>query len=142
MQAAAQLATAALDQSYVDVLAPHDGVVTKVDQLQVGDYVNAGSPVFSLVSPHIWIEAEFKENQLEYMRPGQHAKVKLDSYPGHPLRRALSRRSAPAPGSSFSLLPPENATGNWVKVTQRVPVRLEFTPQARTCRWKPASAPR
>jgi membrane fusion protein (multidrug efflux system) len=128
MQAAAQLATAALNQSYVDVLAPHDGVVTKVDQLQVGDYINAGSPVFSLVSPHIWIEAEFKENQLEYMRPGQHAKVKIDSYPDTKFD-AVVEAISPGTGSSFSLLPPENATGNWVKVTQRVPVRLEFTPR-------------
>jgi membrane fusion protein (multidrug efflux system) len=128
MQAAAQLATAALNQSYVDVIAPHDGVVTKVDQLQVGDYINAGAPVFSLVSPHIWIEAEFKENQLEYMRPGQHAKVRIDSYPDTRFD-AVVEAISPGTGSSFSLLPPENATGNWVKVTQRVPVRLEFTPR-------------
>jgi membrane fusion protein, multidrug efflux system len=128
MQAAAQLATAGLNQSYIDVLAPQDGVVTKVDQLQVGDYITGGAPVFSLVSPHIWIEAEFKENQLEYMRPGQHAKVKIDAYPDTRFDAKVEAIS-PGTGSSFSLLPPENATGNWVKVTQRVPVRLEFTPR-------------
>ena len=128
MQAAAVLATASLNQTYVDILAPQDGVVTKVDQLQVGDYINAGAPVFSLVSPHIWIEAEFKENQLEYMRPGQHAKVKIDSYPDTRFD-AVVEAISPGTGSSFSLLPPENATGNWVKVTQRVPVRLEFKPR-------------
>jgi membrane fusion protein (multidrug efflux system) len=128
MQAAAELATAGLNQSYIDVLAPQDGVVTKVDQLQVGDYITAGAPVFSLVSPHIWIEAEFKENQLEYMRPGQHAKVKIDAYPDTRFDAKIEAIS-PGTGSSFSLLPPENATGNWVKVTQRVPVRLEFTPR-------------
>ena len=128
MQAAAQLATAGLNQTYVDVLAPQDGVVTKVDQLQIGDYITAGAPVFSLVSPHIWIEAEFKENQLEYMRPGQTAKVKIDAYPDTRFDAKVEAIS-PGTGSSFSLLPPENATGNWVKVTQRVPVRLEFTPR-------------
>ena len=128
MQAAAQLASAGLNQSYIDVLAPQDGVVTKVDQLQVGDYINAGSPVFALVSTHVWIEAEFKENQLEYMRPGQTAKVKIDAYPDTKFDAKVQAIS-PGTGSSFSLLPPENATGNWVKVTQRVPVRLEFTPR-------------
>ena len=102
--------------------------MTKVDQLQVGDYINAGAPVFSLVSTHVWIEAEFKENQLEYMRAGQHAKVKIDAYPDTRFDATVQAIS-PGTGSSFSLLPPENATGNWVKVTQRVPVRLEFTPR-------------
>ena len=128
MQAAAQVATAGLNQSYIDVLAPQDGVVTKVDQLQTGDYITAGAPVFALVSTHIWIEAEFKENQLEYMRPGQTAKVKIDAYPDTKFDARVEAIS-PGTGASFSLLPPENATGNWVKVTQRVPVRLEFTPR-------------
>ena len=127
-QAAAQVASAGLNQSYIDVVASQDGVVTKVDQLQVGDYINAGSPVFSLVSNHIWLEAEFKENQLEYMRPGQHAKVKIDAYPDVRFD-AVVQAISPGTGSSFSLLPAENATGNWVKVTQRVPVLLEFTPR-------------
>jgi membrane fusion protein (multidrug efflux system) len=127
-QAAAQVAQAGLNQSYIDVVAPQDGVVTKVDQLQVGDYINAGAPVFSLVSSHIWLEAEFKENQLEYMRPGQHAKVKIDAYPDVRFD-AVVQAVSPGTGSSFSLLPAENATGNWVKVTQRVPVLLEFTPR-------------
>jgi membrane fusion protein (multidrug efflux system) len=127
-QAAAAVAVAGLNQSYIDVVAPQDGVVTKVDQLQVGDYITAGAPVFSLVSNAIWIEAEFKENQLEYMRPGQTAKVKIDAYPDVRFDAKVGAIS-PGTGSSFSLLPPENATGNWVKVTQRVPVRLEFAPR-------------
>ena len=127
-QAAAQVSTAGLNQSYIDVVASQDGVVTKVDQLQVGDYVNGGAPVFQLVSSHIWLEAEFKENQLEYMRPGESAKVKIDAYPDTRFDAKIEAIS-PGTGSSFSLLPPENATGNWVKVTQRVPVRLEFTPR-------------
>lgn len=124
-QARARVEAAGLNRSFVDVVAHQDGVVTKVDQLQVGDYVNASTPVFSLVSPNIWIEANFKENQLEYMRPGQTASVKIDAYPDRRFKARVESIS-PGTGSSFSLLPPENATGNWVKVTQRVPVRLAF----------------
>jgi membrane fusion protein (multidrug efflux system) len=100
-------------------------VVTKVDQLQVGDYINAATPVFSLVSNRLWVEANFKENQLEYMRAGQTATIKIDAFP-HTTFKARVVAVSPGTGSSFSLLPPENATGNWVKVTQRVPVRVEF----------------
>ncbi|MDR3514154.1 MAG: HlyD family secretion protein [Caulobacteraceae bacterium] len=124
-QARAQVARAQLDQSYVEVVASQEGIVTKVDQLQVGDYINAGSPVFSLVSDRQWIDANFKENQLEYMRAGQKATVKIDAYPDRRFD-ALVEAITPGTGSSFSLLPAENATGNWVKVTQRVPVRIVF----------------
>jgi membrane fusion protein (multidrug efflux system) len=123
--AAARVANAALNQGYIDIVASQDGIVTKVDQLQVGDYVNASQPVFSLVSNRFWIEANFKENQLEYMRVGQTASLKLDAYPHERFEVRVSSIS-PGTGSSFSLLPAENATGNWVKVTQRVPVRLDF----------------
>jgi membrane fusion protein, multidrug efflux system len=123
--AAARVANAALNQGYVSILASQDGVATKVDQLQVGDYVNAAQPVFSLVSNRFWIEANFKENQLEYMRVGQPASLKLDAYPHERFKMRVSAIS-PGTGSAFALLPAENATGNWVKVTQRVPVRLDF----------------
>jgi membrane fusion protein (multidrug efflux system) len=122
---AARVATAALNQGYIDVYASQDGVVTKVDQLQVGDYVNAAQPVFELVSNHFWVDANFKENQLEYMRAGEPAQIKLDAYP-HARFCAHVSAISPGTGSAFSLLPAENATGNWVKVTQRVPVRLDF----------------
>lgn len=125
MQALARLGSAQVNRSYIDVVAPQDGVVTKVDQLQVGDYINAATPVFSLVSNRLWVEANFKENQLEYMRAGQAATVKIDAFP-HTVFKARVQAVSPGTGSSFSLLPPENATGNWVKVTQRVPVRVEF----------------
>jgi membrane fusion protein (multidrug efflux system) len=124
-QALARTFGAGLNRSYVDVLALQDGIVTKVDQLQVGDYVNASTPVFTLVSPRVWIDANFKENQLEYMRADQTATVKVDAYPDRHFKARVESIS-PGTGSSFSLLPPENATGNWVKVTQRVPVRLVF----------------
>jgi membrane fusion protein (multidrug efflux system) len=125
-QAQARLASAALNQSYLTIIAPQDGVVTKVDQLQVGSYINTAAPVFSLVSNRLWIDANFKENQLEYMRAGQAAKVKLDAYPDQRFEAKVEALT-PGTGSSFSLLPAENATGNWVKVTQRVPVRIVFT---------------
>jgi membrane fusion protein (multidrug efflux system) len=125
MQALARLGNAKLNQSYIDIVAPQDGVVTRVDQLQVGDYINAATPVFALVSNRLWVEANFKENQLEYMRAGQDASIKIDAFP-HTTFKAKVAAVSPGTGSSFSLLPPENATGNWVKVTQRVPVRVEF----------------
>jgi membrane fusion protein (multidrug efflux system) len=125
LQARAQLERASLDRSYVDVVAPQDGVVTKVDQLEVGDYVTAATPVFALVSTRLWVEANFKENQLEYMRPGQRVSLKIDAYPDRRFEGRV-RAVSPGTGSSFSTLPAENATGNWVKVTQRVPVTIDF----------------
>jgi len=126
MQALARLGNAKVNQSYVDIVAPQDGVVTKVDQLQVGDYINAATPVFQLVSNRLWVEANFKENQLEYMRAGQSASIKIDAYP-HTKFKAVVAAISPGTGSSFSLLPPENSSGNWVKVVQRLPVRLAIT---------------
>ncbi len=125
-QARAQLQSAEIIQSDTVIRAPQDGVVTKVSQLQVGSYVNAAQPVFSLITDDVWIDANFKEGDLAHMRPGQKATVKIDAHPGEALQAEVESIS-PGTGSSFSLLPPENATGNWVKVVQRVPVRLRFT---------------
>ncbi len=126
-QAQAALDRAQLDLSYTVVSAPTDGVVAKVEQLQVGDTVAASAPLFALVSTRdVWIEANFKEVQLARMRPGQSATVKLDRYPGRKFSATVTSVS-PSTGSQFSLLPPENATGNWVKVVQRVPVRLQLS---------------
>ncbi len=122
--AQAALDQANLNMSYATVTAPIDGVVTKVEQLQVGDYVNAAAPLFSLVSTSdIYVEGNFKETDLTYMRPGQAATFKIDAYDAREFRGIVSSIS-PGTGSSFSLLPPENASGNWVKVVQRVPVRI------------------
>jgi len=124
--AQARLDRAQLDLSYAQVLAPDDGIVTKVDDLQVGDYVNPGAAVFSLLSSrHVWIEANFRETGLTHLRPGQAATIDVDSYPDHPFKAHIVSMS-PGTGSDFSVLPPENATGNWVKVVQRLPVRLEL----------------
>jgi membrane fusion protein (multidrug efflux system) len=126
-EAQAALDRAKLNLSYTVIKAPIDGVVTKVEQLQVGDYIAASAPVFALVSTRdIWIEANFKEVQLAQMRTGQTATVKIDRYPGKQFSAQVASVS-PGTGSQFSLLPPENATGNWVKVVQRVPVRLHLT---------------
>jgi membrane fusion protein (multidrug efflux system) len=126
-QAQAALDRAQLNLSYTVISAPTDGVVAKVEQLQVGDTIAASAPVFALVSTgDVWIEANFKEVQLARMRPGQVATVKIDRYPGRTFSARVTSVS-PSTGSQFSLLPPENATGNWVKVVQRVPVRLQLT---------------
>jgi membrane fusion protein, multidrug efflux system len=125
-QAQAALDRARLDLSYTLVKAPADGIVTKVEQLQVGDYIAASAPVFALVSTHdVWVEANFKEAQLERMRPGQAATVEIDRIGGKRFSAKVASLS-PGTGSQFSMLPPENATGNWVKVVQRVPVRLQL----------------
>jgi membrane fusion protein (multidrug efflux system) len=124
--AKAQLDRARLDLSYATVRAPDDGIVTKVDDLQVGGFVNAGAPVFSLLSSRrIWIEANFRETGLTHMRPGQEATIDVDAYPDRTFRAHIVSMS-PGTGSDFAVLPPENATGNWVKVVQRLPVRLEL----------------
>jgi membrane fusion protein (multidrug efflux system) len=126
-QAQAALDRAQLNLSYTVISAPTDGVVAKVEQLQVGDTIAASAPVFALVSiGDVWIEANFKEVQLARMRPGQAATVKIDRYPGR-IFTARVVSVSPSTGSQFSLLPPENATGNWVKVVQRVPVRLQLS---------------
>ena len=126
-QAQAALDRAQLNLSYTEISAPTDGVVAKVEQLQVGDTIAASTPVFALVSTRdVWIEANFKEVQLARMRPGQLATVDIDRFPDRRFSAVITSVS-PSTGSQFSLLPPENATGNWVKVVQRVPVRLRLT---------------
>jgi membrane fusion protein (multidrug efflux system) len=119
----AALEKAQLDLSYTTVRAAESGIVTKVDQLQLGSYVNASTPVFSMISKRVWIEANFKETELTHMLPGQEATVEIDTYPGVVFNAKVESLS-PGTGLTFSLLPPENATGNWVKVVQRLPVRL------------------
>ena len=122
-KAQAALDRARLNLSYTIVRARQDGIVTKVDQLQVGDYVSAAKPVFTLAGTRIWVEANFKENQLDHMRIGQPATIKVDAFPDLKLSGRLVSFS-PGTGNSFALLPAENATGNWVKVVQRLPVEL------------------
>lgn len=123
--AQAALERARLNLQWTVVRAPQDGIVTKVDQLPVGAYVAASRPVFTLVGERLWIEANFKEDQLNYMRLGQAVTVKVDAFPGLRLTGHVSSFS-PGTGNSFALLPAENATGNWVKVVQRLPVEIDL----------------
>ncbi|HVC31164.1 MAG TPA: HlyD family secretion protein [Steroidobacteraceae bacterium] len=125
-QAQAALDRALLDLSYTTVKAPSDGVVTGVEHLQAGGYLPAATPAFVLVSTQdVWVEADFKENQLAHMRAGESATVQIDAYPGRTFR-AVVASITPGTGSQFSVLPPQNATGNWVKVVQRLDVRLHL----------------
>jgi membrane fusion protein, multidrug efflux system len=125
-QAQAELDRAELDLSYTTITAPVDGVVTQVEKLQVGDYVNAASPVFALVATHdLWVEANFKEVQLAKMREGQPATVSIDTYGDRTFKGHVVSLS-PGTGAQFSILPAQNATGNWVKVVQRLAVRVEI----------------
>jgi membrane fusion protein, multidrug efflux system len=97
-----------------------------VEHLQAGSYLPAATPAFVLVSAHdVWVDADFKEDQLAHMHPGEAATVTMDAYPGRTFR-AVVTSITPGTGSQFSVLPPENATGNWVKVVQRLDVRLHL----------------
>jgi membrane fusion protein, multidrug efflux system len=131
--AQAALDRAELNLSYTLITAPENGIATKVEQLQVGDYVTASTPLFSLMSAdRVWVEANFKETELTHMRTGQTATVEVDTYPDLVFQAKVESLS-PGTGLTFSLLPPENATGNWVKVVQRLPVRVSidrFDPDA------------
>ena len=122
--AKAQVDKAQRDLRRTTVLAPIPGIVTNVDALQVGEYLPAAQAAFSLVSSaDVWIEANPKESDLTYLKPGASAVVTIDAYPGREWQATVSSLS-PATGTEFSVLPAQNATGNWVKVVQRVPIRL------------------
>ncbi|ELY3467112.1 HlyD family secretion protein [Cronobacter universalis] len=121
-QARAQLQTAELNLSYTEVRAPFDGYVTKRN-VQNGTLVQAGSALFSLVSPDIWVVANFKESQLERMRPGDKVEISVDAFPDLELQGHVESIQQGS-GSRFSAFPAENATGNFVKIVQRVPVKI------------------
>ncbi len=122
--ALAQLDMARLNLGYTQVKATVHGVVGPMDLL-VGDFVNPGQQVFAIVSSYSYIEANYKETQLTHVRPGMHVNVTVDTYPGLTWHGRVSSIS-PASGLELSLLPPQNATGNWVKVVQRIPVHFEL----------------
>ncbi|ORM64387.1 multidrug export protein EmrA [Pantoea rodasii] len=121
-QAQAQLNTAELNLSYTQVRAPYDGFVTKRN-VQVGTLVQAGTALFSLVSPDIWINANFKESQLARMNPGDKVDISIDAWPDMKLEGHVDSVQMGS-GSRFSTFPAENATGNYVKIVQRVPVKI------------------
>jgi membrane fusion protein (multidrug efflux system) len=123
-QAQAQLRQADLQLSYTKIFAPFDGHVTK-KSIEPGNYVQPGQTLFSLVPLDVWVVANFKETQLKRMKVGQPVSVKVDALPGRNLRAHVESFQV-GTGSRFTLLPPENATGNYVKVVQRVPVKIVF----------------
>jgi membrane fusion protein (multidrug efflux system) len=103
-----------------------DGTATQVDNIQLGRFVTAGSPVFSIVDDaQPWVDANPKETDITYLRVGQKATIDVDSFPNRTFTGTVQSVS-PGTGAQFSILPPQNATGNWVKVVQRVPVRIVF----------------
>ncbi|MFT8243639.1 HlyD family secretion protein [Roseomonas sp. BN140053] len=126
LAAQARVDSARRDLNRTVVTAPMAGIVTNVNALQVGQYLPAAQPGFSLVSTeHAWIEANPKETDLTYLLPGNPATVTVDTYPGREWHARVDSIS-PATGAEFSVLPAQNSSGNWVKVVQRIPIRLEI----------------
>jgi membrane fusion protein, multidrug efflux system len=121
-QAQAQLVQADLNVSYTEVRAPSDGFVT-ARSVQLGDYVTAGSSMFLIVTPQVWVTANFKESQLGRMRAGDAVDIRIDAYKGYALSGHVQSIQYGS-GSRFSAFPAENATGNFVKIVQRVPVKI------------------
>jgi len=121
-QAEADVRQAKLNLSYTKIYAPESGRVTR-KSVEPGRYVQVGQTLFSIVPDRVWVVANFKETQLRHMRPGQPATIKVDAYPDKVFKGHVDSIQAGS-GAAFSLLPPENATGNYVKVVQRVPVKI------------------
>ncbi|MEE2688124.1 MAG: HlyD family secretion protein [Pseudomonadota bacterium] len=116
---------AALRLSWTRVRAPDTGIVTNIS-LEPGEFVKKGTPIFSVVgTDDIWVEANLKETDLTHVKVGQDTTIQVDSYPDH-VWRAKVQSISMATGAEFSLLPPQNATGNWVKVVQRIPIKFKL----------------
>lgn len=123
-QAHAAVAQAELEFSYTNIYAPESGRVTR-KVVEEGAYVQVGQTLMAIVPAQVWVVANFKETQLTHMRPGQPVEIEVDAYPGKVFKGYVDSIQA-GTGSRFSLLPPENATGNFIKVVQRVPVKIVF----------------
>ena len=115
---------AQLNLSYTNIRAPQTGKIAKKN-IEAGEYIRTGQPLLNIVPQDFWVIANFKETQLKNMRPGQSAKIKVDAHPQKTFKGHIDSIQ-PGTGSIFSLLPPENATGNYIKVVQRVPVKIVF----------------
>ena len=130
-------ATVALDRAKRDLAntvlrAPIAGVATQVASIQMGRFLTAGTQVFSVISSDtVWVDANPKETDLTYVRPGQPVTITIDAFPDKQWSGAVGAIS-PGTGAQFAILPPQNAAGNWIKIVQRVPMRIEFAP-GRTC---------
>jgi membrane fusion protein (multidrug efflux system) len=127
-EAKAAVDKAKRDLDHATILAPWSGTVANVENLRRGAYVTAGQPAMSLVASNdLWIEANPKETDLTHLKVGDEAAVSVDAYPNYSWKAKVTSLS-PATGAEFSVLPPQNASGNWVKVVQRVPVKLALEP--------------
>jgi membrane fusion protein (multidrug efflux system) len=125
-QAKAALDQAQRDLDHTTLRAPISGTATQVDNIQLGRFVAAGGPILSVIDDQApWVDANPKETDITYLRVGQKASLAVDSFPDHTFQGTVIAVS-PGTGSQFSILPPQNASGNWVKVVQRVPVRIAF----------------
>jgi membrane fusion protein (multidrug efflux system) len=124
MQADAAVKQAQLNLEWCIVRAPQDGWITRRN-VEQGNYLTPGQQIFSIVSPQVWITANFKENQLQRIRPGQHVTISVDAYPQLKLTGHVDSIQLGS-GSKFTAFPPENATGNYVKIVQRVPVKIDI----------------
>jgi membrane fusion protein (multidrug efflux system) len=116
---------AKLNLSYTDIVAPQDGTISS-RRVEKGMYVNVGTPLCVIVPNNVWVVANFKENQLRYMKPGQAVDIKIDTYPDHVFKGKIDSIQR-ASGAKSSLFPPENAVGSFVKIVQRIPVKIVFT---------------
>jgi len=128
VQAQAALDQAKRDLDHTVLRAPIAGMATQVASIQLGRYVTAGTPVFSLIDDaHPWVDANPKETDITHLKVGQPVDISVDTFPDRKFHGVVAAVS-PGTGAQFAILPPQNASGNWVKVVQRVPVRIEFAP--------------
>jgi membrane fusion protein (multidrug efflux system) len=126
MLAKAALGQAERNLDHTAMRAPMDGIATQVDQIQLGRFVMAGAPVFSVIDTEKpWVDANLKESDFTYISEGQQVDIDVDAFPNHNFKGTIGSLS-PGTGAQFAILPPQNATGNFVKVVQRVPVRIYF----------------
>jgi membrane fusion protein (multidrug efflux system) len=122
----AALTLARVNLNYTRITAPDAGIVSE-RQVRSGQLVSPGTQVISLIQKDVWVQANYKETQLRHMRPGDPAEIRVDAFPGVILKGKVNQ-VAPASGSQFALLPPDNATGNFTKIVQRVPVKIVLDP--------------
>jgi membrane fusion protein, multidrug efflux system len=126
LQAKAAADQAQRDLDHAEVRAPMNGVATQVDNIQMGRFVSAGTPLFSIIDVfNPWVDANPKESDFTYLKPGQSVTLTVDAFPDHVFKGTVGSLS-PGTGAQFAILPPQNATGNFVKIVQRVPIRIYF----------------
>jgi membrane fusion protein (multidrug efflux system) len=128
-EAKARVEKAARDLRKTRIVAPIDGIVANITNLPVGKYLQPGQPAFTLVAAaHVWIEANLKETELTFLKSGDPVTIEIDTYPHHAWHGQVSD-VGPATGAEFALIPAQNASGNWVKTVQRIPVRVRIDAQ-------------